>query len=48
MTKAEIEARRQAWEISRWLIEEIPGFANAYLQQTGAQLGVRESLPGDG
>lgn len=43
MTKAEIEARRQAWEISRWLIEEIPGFANAYLQQTGAQLGVRES-----
>lgn len=42
-TKAEIEGRRQAWQISRWLIKEIPGFEHAYLQQTAPQLGVRES-----
>ncbi len=43
MTQAEIEARRQAWEISHWLIDTVPGFENAYLQQTAPQLGVRES-----
>lgn len=43
MTKAEIEARRQAWEIAHWLIDNIPGFEHAYLQQTATQLGVRES-----
>ena len=42
-TRAEVEGRRQAWQISRWLIAEIPGFENAYLQQTAPQLGVRES-----
>lgn len=43
MTAAEVEARRQAWEIAHWLIETIPGFEQAYLQQTAPQLGVRES-----
>jgi len=43
MTEAEIEARRQAWQIARWLVENIPGFERAYLQQTAPQLGVRES-----
>ncbi|NMB45043.1 MAG: FAD-dependent oxidoreductase [Firmicutes bacterium] len=43
MTMAEIEARRQAWEIAHWMIDSIPGFEQAYLQQTAAQLGVRES-----
>ncbi len=43
MTKAEIEGRRQAWQLSRWMIESIPGFEGAYLQQTAPQLGVRES-----
>lgn len=43
LTSAEIEGRRQAWEISQWLIKNIPGFENAYLQQTATQIGVRES-----
>lgn len=43
LTSAEIEGRRQAWEISRWLIKNIPGFEKAYLQQTATQIGVRES-----
>ncbi|NLK08645.1 MAG: FAD-dependent oxidoreductase [Firmicutes bacterium] len=42
-TKAEVEGRRQAWQISQWLIGNMPGFENAYLQQTAPQLGVRES-----
>ncbi len=43
MTEAEIEARRQAWQIAQWLVENVPGFEKAYLQQTAPQLGVRES-----
>lgn len=43
MTEAEIEARRQAWQIAHWLVDSIPGFEKAYLQQTAPQLGVRES-----
>ncbi len=42
-TLAEIEGRRQAWQISQWLIRNIPGFEKAYLQQTAPQIGVRES-----
>ncbi|ACL70067.1 FAD-dependent oxidoreductase [Halothermothrix orenii] len=43
LSKAEIEGRRQSWELSRWLIKNIPGFENAYLQQTATQIGIRES-----
>lgn len=43
MSNAEIEGRRQVWEISRWLINNIPGYENSYLQQTACQIGVRES-----
>jgi len=43
LTAAEIESRRQVWQISQWLIKEVPGFENAYLQRTAAQVGVRES-----
>ena len=43
LTLAEIEARRQAWEISRWLVETIPGFEESYLQMSAPQIGVRES-----
>ncbi len=43
MTAAEIEARRQAWQIAHWLIKNVKGFEKAYLQSTAAQLGVRES-----
>jgi hypothetical protein len=43
LTQAEREARRQAHEIARFLISDVPGFERAYLQQTGVQIGVRES-----
>lgn len=43
MTEAEVEARRQAWQIAQWLVKSVPGFEKAYLQQTAPQLGVRES-----
>lgn len=43
LSEAEIEGRRQAWEIWRFLKEEIPGFEDSCLQETGPQIGVRES-----
>jgi len=43
LTAAELEARRQAHELARFLISDVPGFEKAYLQQSGAQIGVRES-----
>jgi glycine/D-amino acid oxidase-like deaminating enzyme len=43
LTKAEIESRRQAWEIAGWLQREVPGFERAYISATGPQVGVRET-----
>jgi hypothetical protein len=43
LTAAEIEARRQAHELAQFLVERVPGFARAYLEQSGAQIGVRET-----
>jgi hypothetical protein len=43
LTAAEMEARRQAHELARFLTSEVPGFERAYLQQCAAQIGVRES-----
>ena len=43
LTAAEIEARRQAHELARFLISDVPGFEHAYLQQCAPQIGVRES-----
>jgi len=43
LTKAEIESRRQAWEIAGWLQKEVPGFERAYMLATGPQVGVRET-----
>lgn len=43
LSEAEIEGRRQCWEIVEWLISNIPGFENAYLQKMATQIGVRES-----
>lgn len=43
LTRAEIEGRRQAWEIASWLQREVPGFERAYLSATGPQVGVRET-----
>jgi hypothetical protein len=43
LTAAEIEARRQTHQLVRFLTKEVSGFERAYLQQTAAQIGVRES-----
>ncbi|EIP98870.1 pyruvate/2-oxoglutarate dehydrogenase complex, dihydrolipoamide dehydrogenase component [Opitutaceae bacterium TAV1] len=42
-TRAELEGRRQAGEILSFFKKYIPGFAGAWLLQTGPQVGVRES-----
>ena len=43
LTRAEIEGRRQVQEYVRFLINEYPGFENAYLASTAATIGVRET-----
>ncbi len=43
LTRAEVEGRRQVDELARFLKKNIPGFENAYLQKSGAQIGIRES-----
>lgn len=42
-TNAEIEGRRQVAEMLRFLRENVPGFANCYLIELPAELGVRQS-----
>lgn len=42
MTQAEIEGRRQAWQLIQFLNRYIGGFENAYLLSTGPQIGIRE------
>jgi hypothetical protein len=43
MTAAEIEGRKQVQEYVRFLINEYPGFENAYLASTACGIGVRET-----
>ena len=43
LTYASVETRRQAVALADFLVENVPGFQNAYLQETGVQVGVRES-----
>ncbi|WP_290797798.1 FAD-dependent oxidoreductase [Flavihumibacter sp. UBA7668] len=43
MSFAEMEGRRQAESYARFLIEHIDGFENAYLNDTGCQVGIRQS-----
>jgi hypothetical protein len=43
LTYASVETLRQAIEMSKFLVRNIPGFQNAYLQQTAVQVGIRES-----
>lgn len=43
LTRAEVEGRRQAWEIWRFLKHHIPGFENSHIVSTGPNIGVRES-----
>jgi hypothetical protein len=43
LTNAEVEGRRQAFEIFRLFKERFPGFFGASLIKTAAQIGVRET-----
>ena len=43
VTKAEIEAREQVFELYHLLRENIPAFRNSFVQSTGLQIGIRES-----
>ncbi|MFH1676379.1 MAG: FAD-dependent oxidoreductase [bacterium] len=43
LTYASVETRRQAIELSDFLKKNVPGFSHAWLQETGVQVGVRES-----
>jgi len=42
-TKAELEGRRQVWEMFNFLKKEVPGFENSYIISIGPQVGVRET-----
>lgn len=43
LTKAEIEARRRAWAIGNFMRENVLGWEEAWLIQTAAVIGVRET-----
>jgi len=43
LTYASVETRRQAMFLSDFMVDNIPGFGNAYLIETGLQVGIRES-----
>jgi len=43
LTKAEIEGRKQATALVKFARKYLPGFENAYLLRTAAQIGVRET-----
>jgi hypothetical protein len=43
LSRAEIEGRQQAYQVVDFLRRHLPGFAAAYLLETPAQIGVRET-----
>lgn len=43
VTKAELEAREQVFELYELFKENLPSFRNAYVLSTGLQIGIRES-----
>jgi hypothetical protein len=43
LTAAEIEGRRQGFELFRFLRNNIPGFENCVMHSTGPNIGIRES-----
>lgn len=43
LTKAEVEGRKQVWELMRFWWKHSPAMKNAYLIDTAAMVGVRES-----
>ncbi|MDD4124577.1 MAG: FAD-dependent oxidoreductase [Eubacteriales bacterium] len=48
ITKADIEAREQVFELHNFLVNHIPGFENSKVLSTAVQTGVRESRMIDG
>ncbi len=43
LTEAELEGRRQVWELYRFLIKHIPGFEQAQMTYSGPRIGIRSS-----
>lgn len=43
LTKAELQSRKQAWSIFNFLKKNVPGFESAFMLDTAAMIGVRES-----
>ncbi|WP_428768969.1 FAD-dependent oxidoreductase [Treponema sp. HNW] len=43
LSRAEIEGRRQMWDLFYFLKKNIPGFANSKLMQSGPNIGIRSS-----
>jgi hypothetical protein len=43
LTEAELEGRRQVREYARFLREHVPGFERAFVNDTGVQVGVRQT-----
>ncbi|EDL57991.1 hypothetical protein PM8797T_15376 [Gimesia maris DSM 8797] len=43
LSRAEVESRRQAWDLIRFFRSHCPGLENTQLLATGSQVGVRET-----
>lgn len=43
LTRAEVDIRRNAWELVSFLRQEVPGFEKLYIQEIAPQVGPRES-----
>ncbi|SDD69352.1 FAD dependent oxidoreductase [Paenibacillus sp. UNCCL117] len=43
LTRAEVETRKQAWAVTEFMKRHIGGFEQAYMLDTGVQVGVRET-----
>ena len=43
LTEAELEGRRQVWELYKFLGKHIPGFENARMTYSGPRIGIRSS-----
>jgi hypothetical protein len=43
LTRGEIDGRKQAMSLSQFLVNRVPGFRDAYLGETGIQIGIRET-----
>ncbi len=43
LTEAELEGRRQVWELYHFLVKHIPGFETARMTNSGPRIGIRSS-----